>query len=94
MGTPYIATDKSGYPHNIFSYFSMKTYVVGTRRGASNEYPQYMFLLRNKKDISIFRMEKVPYLLLCPLEAPQQGTSNGYPHFHGGKRKKYQYFFG
>ena len=25
-----IATDKRGYPHNIFSYFSMKTYVVGT----------------------------------------------------------------
>ena len=24
-----------------------------------------MFLLRNKKDISIFRMKKVPYLLLC-----------------------------
>ena len=34
------------------------------RRGASNEYPQHMFLLRNKKDISIFRMKKVPYLLL------------------------------
>ena len=26
----YIATDKKGYPHNIFSYFSTKTYVVGT----------------------------------------------------------------
>ena len=24
-----------------------------------------MFLLRNKKDISIFRMKKAPYLLLC-----------------------------
>ena len=24
-----------------------------------------MFSLRNKKDISIFRMKKVPYLLLC-----------------------------
>ena len=22
--------DKQGYPYNIFSYFSMKTYVVGT----------------------------------------------------------------
>ena len=33
--------------------------------GASNEYPQHMFLLSNKKDISIFRMKKVPYLLLC-----------------------------
>ena len=33
--------------------------------GASNEYPQHMFLLRNKKDISIFWMKKAPYLLLC-----------------------------
>ena len=35
------------------------------RQGASNEYLQHMFLLRNKKDSSIFRMKKVPYLLLC-----------------------------
>ena len=35
------------------------------RRGASNEYPQHMFLLRNKKAISIFWMKKAPYLLLC-----------------------------
>ena len=28
------------------------------RRGASNEYPQQMISWRNKKDISIFRMEK------------------------------------
>ena len=34
------------------------------RRGASNEYPQHMFSLRNKKNISIFRMKKAPYLLL------------------------------
>ena len=34
-------------------------------RGASNEYPQDMFSWRNKKDISIFRMKKAPYLLLC-----------------------------
>ena len=34
---------------------------------ASNEYPQHIFLLRNKKDISIFRMKKkAPYLLLYP----------------------------
>ena len=26
----FIAPDKRGYPHNIFSYFSMNTYVVGT----------------------------------------------------------------
>ena len=36
------------------------------RRGAANEYPHYMFSLRNKKDINIFRMKKkTPYLLLC-----------------------------
>ena len=34
----------------------------GPRRGASNEYPQRMFLLRNKKDIRIFYQQ--PYLLL------------------------------
>ena len=34
-------------------------------QGASNEYPQHMFSWRNKKDISIFWMKKVPYLLLC-----------------------------
>ena len=34
------------------------------RRGTSNEYPQHMFSLRNKKDISTFRKKKVPYLLL------------------------------
>ena len=27
-------------------------------RGASNEYPQHMFSLRSKKDISIFLMKK------------------------------------
>ena len=35
-----------------------------SQRGASNESPQHMFLSRNKKDISIFWMKKVPYLLL------------------------------
>ena len=65
----YIATDKRGYPHNIFLisrrihklWYSLEA----PCRGTSNEYPQHMFLLRNKKDISIFRMKKVPYLLLC-----------------------------
>ena len=36
------------------------------RLGASNEYPQHMFSLRNKKDISIFQMKKLPNLLLWP----------------------------
>ena len=34
------------------------------RRGASNEYPQNMFSLRNKKNIGIFQLKKAPYLLL------------------------------
>ena len=38
------------------------------RRGASNEYPHHMFSWRNKKDISIFRMKKMPYLLLWTKE--------------------------
>ena len=29
----------------------MKTYVVGTHRGTSNEYPQHMLSWRNKKNI-------------------------------------------
>ena len=31
----HIAPDKTGYPHNIFSYFSAKTYIVGTPKSAS-----------------------------------------------------------
>ena len=64
-----IATDKRRY-HIIFFLF-LDEYICcgysleGPCRGASNEYAQHKFLLRNKKDISIFRMKKAPYLLLC-----------------------------
>ena len=34
------------------------------RWGASNEYPQHIFSWRNKKNISIFRLEQVPCLEL------------------------------
>ena len=34
----------------IFFIFLLKTQIVGTRRGGSNEYPQSMFLSRNKKN--------------------------------------------
>ena len=47
------------------------------RQGASNEYPQHMFLLRNKKDISIFPMKKVPYLLLVYTTSFHYGTLPG-----------------
>ena len=30
------------------------------QRGASNEYPQHMFLWRNKKNINIFGVKKAP----------------------------------
>ena len=64
-----IATDKRGYPHNIFLISRQKHMLwyslEAPQRGAFNEYPQHMFSLRNKKDISSFRMKKVSYLLLC-----------------------------
>ena len=48
-----------------FSDFSSKTYIVccgytleAPRRGASNEFPQHMFLWRNKKNIIIFWLKK------------------------------------
>ena len=55
--------------HIIFFLFLHKNICCGysleaPRRGASNEYPQHMFSWSNKKDISIFRMKKAPYLLL------------------------------
>ena len=34
-----------------------------------------MFLLRNKIDISRFRMKKVPYLLLCNIQDGGHGGS-------------------
>ena len=64
-----IATDRRGYPHNIFLISPQKICcgysLEAPRRGASNEYLQHMFSCRNKKDIRIFRMKKAPYLLLC-----------------------------
>ena len=64
----YIAPDKRGI-HIIFFLFLDEYICCGyslevPHRGASNEYPQHMFSLRNKNVISIFRMKKAPYLLL------------------------------
>ena len=63
-----IATDKRGYPHNIF-FISPQKHMLwysleAPQPGASNEYSQHMFLWRNKKDSSLFRMKKAAYLLL------------------------------
>ena len=38
------------------------------------------FFLRNKKDISIFRMKKAPYLLLCYLYFFQKGQDSILSH--------------
>ena len=64
----YIATDKRGI-HIIFFLFLDENIcceysLEAPQQGASNEYPQHMFSLRNKKDISSFWMKKMPYLLL------------------------------
>ena len=64
-----IATDKTGYPHDIF-LISPRNICCGysleaPHWGASNEYQQHTFSSRNKKDIRIFRIKKAPYLLLC-----------------------------
>ena len=67
-GFASIATDKKGYPHNIFLILDENICcgysLEAPHQGASNEYQQHMFSLRNKKDISSFQMKKVPYLLL------------------------------
>ena len=59
MHTQYASTSLDDYwtPDKHFSYFSIKTYVLG-RRGASNGYPQHKFSWRNKKNINIFWPEK------------------------------------
>ena len=60
--TVYIATDKRGYPHDIFLISEQKHMLwyslEAPRWGASNEYPQNMFSFKNKKDISIFGWKK------------------------------------
>ena len=62
-----IAPNKREYPHNFF-LFIHKNIRCGYSleapcRGASNEYPQHMFLWRKKKNINIFRLEKKAFYL-------------------------------
>ena len=58
---------RGGYPHNIFliSWRKHMLWVLirSSQRGASDEYPQHMFSLKNKKEH--FSDKKAPYLLLC-----------------------------
>ena len=46
---------------NIFCGYPLEA----SRWGASNEYPQHTFFWRNKKNMNIFHLKKVPYLELC-----------------------------
>ena len=53
-----------GYPVNIFIISPQKHMLwyslEAPRRGASNEYPQHMFLWRSKKNINTFGLKKAP----------------------------------
>ena len=65
-----IGLDKGGYPVNIFFLFLHENICCGyaleaPHRGASNAYPQHMFLWRNKKNINTFGLKKAPELVLC-----------------------------
>ena len=64
----YIGLVKSGY--QVVFLFLNKNICCGysleaPQWGASNEYPQHMFLLRNKKNIDTFWLKNVPYQELC-----------------------------
>ena len=65
-----IAPDKR-YTHDIFLFLHKKICcgysLEAPRWGASNEYPQHMFLLRNKKNISTFLLKKMHYLEIWDL---------------------------
>ena len=59
----YIGLDKSGYPVNIFFIFLHESIYCGyslevPQQGTSNEYPQHMFYIRNKKNINSFGLKK------------------------------------
>ena len=46
---------KSAYQKDYFSYFSTKTYVVGSQKNRLNEYPKHMLKLMGKKIFTILR---------------------------------------
>ena len=57
--------DKSEYQENVFLFLdkniSCGYSLEAPRWGASNEYPQHIFLSRNKKNIDTFWLKKAPY---------------------------------
>ena len=67
--TMNIGLDKSEYQVNSFLITRRKHMLwyslEAPRQCASNEYPQHMFSLRNKKNIDTFWWKKAPYQELC-----------------------------
>ena len=68
MGYPdkqSIGLDKGGIRLIVFLFLNENICcgysLEAPRRGASNEYPQHMFVLGNKKNTDTFWMEKAPY---------------------------------
>ena len=61
-GSVYIALAKRGIHRIIFLFFhEIRGYSLeASQQGISNEYPQYMFSWRNKKNISTFWLKNVP----------------------------------
>ena len=83
--TTYVFMEK--YFLNI-SYFSMKTYVVGTQasqQGASDEYPQHMFSWRNKGEMLLMSTHNICFHGEIRKEVLLMSTHN--ICFHGGTRK-------
>ena len=54
----HIGLDKGGYPVNIFLFLHENICCRYSLEGASNEYPQHMFLWRNKKKYCTFGLKK------------------------------------
>ena len=52
-----IGLDKSGYQVNIF-LISPQKHMLWIFFRSADEYPQHMFLMRNKKSINTFRLKK------------------------------------
>ena len=63
-----IGLDKSGYPVSIFLISPLNIccgYSLEVPQGGTfNEYPQHMFLQRNKKNINAFGLKKAPLIEL------------------------------
>ena len=60
----YFSLSESGYQVNSFLISGgkrMLCVLIRSTASASNEYPQHMFLSRNKKNIDTFLLKKVPY---------------------------------